>query len=833
MLVNYLKLALRLLLRNPFLTFINVLGLSVGFSVFYVLWEYSQHELKSDQYHKDVDKIVRLTCSWTQTDETGGEGKKFFGGFTPGFAKYLTEDYDEFKTFTRIYAQRNFNKQLISDHGSEVFLSILNGKHKKVFFKETNLVYADPNVLDFFSLPLIKGNVKSVLQEPNSFVISETMAKKYFGKEEPVGEMIFINDSIPLQITGVFKNLPDNTHLQFDGIMSTNRIAKTLDKNMALELAFIYFKLNKDVDRDLLAKRLNVSSALYLVPIFRKFNLNPSDYVTMYLQPLKDIAFASLGGDIHKLKSRQFLNLLLVVSITVLLMAWINYVNLMIYVNGKRMKEIGVRRTLGARYADFNMQFVTETMLTFLFAICFSLTFIQLFRFPLEILFEFYVPSPSLSTTIIMLSAITTGILITGIYPTHLTLKKSVKDVFKNVKSRASEFAFSKWLTTFQFASSITIIILIFSIYRQLDYVLNMDIGVERNNVIIVDLPDASRFTKVQLNSFLGQLDNLGLTQRAVSSFVMGDDNRHGITIQRSTASKVITVDTNGGVDENFIPFYNVKLIAGTNFDVNPVANENALIVSRRVVELLNIETPEAAIGQTFLVEKKQWTHENNAVRIIGVIEDYSRKPLFNNTNFVWKNEDGVALTYYDYVNEELVPQKISFRLDQPKFEETIKKVAKFYDTTFPTSSFHWYFLDDNLNRHYQTERIERNQMVMFTVLSIGIACLGVLGMISNKSKEKTKEIAIRKILGANVPHIIQILLNSTVRQIILATILALPLASFLVEQYLEKFSQRITLQWWHYALPILMLLLILFATVSVTILNTIRTNPVDSLRYE
>jgi len=220
-------------------------------------------------------------------------------------------------------------------------------------------------------------------------------------------------------------------------------------------------------------------------------------------------------------------------------------------------------------------------------------------------------------------------------------------------------------------------------------------------------------------------------------------------------------------------------------------------------------------------------------VEVIGVIEDYARKPLLTQDGTGWSNEDGVVLTYHENVDAENTPQKVSLMINHERFSETLQQVESLYKQAFSKNFAHWYFLNDNVNQHYQQEKVSRNQITLFALLAIGIACLGLLGMIANKAEEKTKEIGIRKVLGARMYQIAQILLNTTIRQIAIAAVVGVPAAHFLVQGYFQKFSDRIALQWWHYAIPVGALLLILFMSVASTLRKAAKTNPVESLRYE
>ena len=815
MLLNYLKLAFRLLLRNPFFTFINVLGLSVGFAAFLVLWQYTTSELECDQFHSEFSNKVRLAFSWKTKDDVGNVTENMIGGFSLAFNEALADDYKAFGRYTRLYHQQTFDQRTTGDHGKEIFLSHIDKDQEFIAFKEENLVYADTNLFQFFSIPLLYGTGEKVLAEPNSIVLSESMAIKHFGETDIVNSMLSLNDTIALKVTGVFEDLPSNSHLAFDAVMSIERLGRRIYQPSDGG-ARLYFHIEPNSNRAELDRNVDASAKKFLAPISQKLNLDPGD-LNFFLQPLDEIAFSKFSGDVHQTRSRILLNVLRIVSIVILATAWINYINLIIYANRKRMKELGVRKTSGARNGDFILQFIIESLVMNALSILGAITLIQCIKVPLQNVFQVHVFSGGISATpmvIVVLIAIT-GIIVTGVYPALSVMMKSAKNLLTD--GRLHDFYVGKSLTVFQFSVAIILLISVFAIYSQLSYILNKDLGVQRDEVIVLDLPEnPNSYSRSVLNTFLTKLSALSdVKDFALSSSVPGDDNRNGIGLQRTAGAPFVGVDTNGGVDERFLTFFNIKLLAGRNFISGDSVNKHTIIVSRKALQRLGLGEPENAVGRKILVEAKEWTHNMEPAEVIGVIEDYARKPLLTQDGTGWSNEDGVVLTYHENVDAENTPQKVSLMINHEKFSETLQQVESLYKQAFSKNFAHWYFLNDNVNQHYQQEKVTRNQITLFALLAIGIACLGLLGMIANKAEEKTKEIGIRKVLGARMHQIAQILLNTTIRQIAIAAVVGVPAAHFLVQGYFQKFSDRIALQWWHYAIPVAALLIMLFMSVA------------------
>jgi putative ABC transport system permease protein len=827
MLLNYLKLSLRLLVRNPFFTFINVLGLSVGFTAFIILWNYSQHELKSDQFHKDYERIYRLYLT-----------KKFptedwvAGALSPEIIKQAALDLSKIENYTRIINQPNFlNRSL--PHRTQLFFFHTNKLNERSSFVQTRVAYADPNLFDFFSIPLLKGNPHSVLSEPNTVVVSESTAKKYFGVEEPAGELIYLNDTIPLRVTGVFEDLPSNTHLAFDIVISTLTVEKYLRLSDSWAMTHGYYKLRKDVLVTDFEKELNAYSQKHFNEIFNRMFLSEGAN-TLSLQPLDDLAFNIVVFDKYVPKSKYLLSVLSLVSVVILLMAWVNYINLTLSAQQKRMKELAARRAVGAKSIDFIRQFMMEAFLVNLISFLVALTMVQMIRTPAQIYFGFYVPSWTdipLTMKLIIAFTILAGILLTGLYPAMATLKISPRVLFGARSTVKGSFNLSGLLTVFQYGTSMTLIIWACSVYLQINHILNLDIGLNKDQVVVIDLPfQHNSFIKSQINYFEDQLSsNAFLSDYAVSQGIMGDINVESMLLKQKENTEPISLQTNGGVDERFIPFYGIKVIAGRNFLPHHTADANAIILSRIATQRFGFKKPEESLGAQVLIPNNAANNGDfSSSTVIGVTEDYFEYPLFNNKYN--SNHKGIVLTYRVPADPML---KVSVRIQQGQFQQALHRLQREYTTTFPHAVFNWYFLDDHVSRHYDEEKIESHQIILFTLIAIGIACLGLLGMISNKVIEKTKEIGIRKVLGAKMHQLGYVLLNSSLKQLVLSMVLCLPIAWYLTQRYLEKFSERITLQWWHYAMPVVLLLFVMLVTISSVLWKAAKSNPVEALKYE
>ena len=832
MIPHYFKLACRLLLRNSLFTGINLLGLSVGFAVFFILWQYAASELKSDQFHKDEKRTYLLTFNNEGMSEEDVGQKLFF--WTPsGFPIRAGQDYPELSNYCRFITQRFFDRSFIPDHGKEIYFSHTDQKGNKNSFLEEKLLYADTNLFNFFTIPLIKGSASQVLKEPNAVVLSEKIAVKYFGFDDPVGNTIILNDSIPLTVTGVYENFPSNSFMRFEAVLSMIRIEKTTSTiDLSHGTLFpCYFKLPIGTQPIRAEKDIENAFKKHYAQEYKKWNWN-INRLTPQFMPLRHVAFEAF-----KVKSKFILNIFRIAALFILAMAWINYINLTISKNAKRLKELAARVAVGARPKHSITQFIIEAGLLNFIALLLSVTLIQFVKTPLQIFLDFNllgIQETLFSSSFIgVISVCFSGVLLTGFYPAWITWNQTPRKLFGSIQSSPGN-SLGSWMTIFQFVIAVVLLVWIFGVSGQIHYILNKDLGFDKEQVIVVDLPFQRTLTfQSDVEKFIREIAaQSDVADYAISSSVSGDSDSNGIGLQVNSASKFIGVGTNGGIDHRFVPFYNLKILAGRNFLPDNPADKNSILVSHITAQRLGINNPEDAIGKRILIESAAWTHNMIPAEIIGVIEDYARNPLFYNFG-MWSNNSGVALTYGNSLDAENIPKKISIKVNLLQFEKILNKIKSSYETSFYGMPFNWYFLEEHFNQYYQREKIARNQIIFFTVIAIGIACLGLLGMITQKVVAKTKEIGIRKVLGADLLQITKILLDTTLKQIIVATIIGIPVAYYLVQQYLQKFSERITLHWWYYLVPVIILLVIMIITVSGVLWKAARTNPVESMRYE
>ncbi len=826
MLLNYLKLAIRLLFRNPFFTFINVAGLSIGFTAFYILWPYAQHELKSDRFLEDHEQIAKLSRTYT-FDENGFVRSINISAHNSGIARQFLEDYPEVTAVTGIISQQLF-ETFRQGFDKDVFVSIEKENGTREFFREHNLAFADSNFFQFFSFPLQHGNAGEVLSQPNTAVVSSHHAAKYFGDADPVNKIIYFNDSIPVTIKGVFKDFPKNTHMKGDVFISTAGIKQlNLTGFETNWWGCFYIKVKKGTDFKALEEKINAEKER----IYGRCPRCPvSSSTSLLIQPLKTVVFSNLLANSFNYKSEDLLIVLSTLAFIIPILAWINYISLSIHMLQKRLSEMGVRKVVGAGRRHFIIQFIIEAFLLNTLSFLISLTLTQLLKTPVEELLTFYsLPWSQLppSTIWIVITLFVLGIAITSAYPILIsTTKKSLLLAKKTWSHRSPSWI--GFIVATQYTAAIILLIWIMCVYFQLDLILSKPLGIEKEGVLVIDCPlQQKNDFPSKLNYFIDNGTTIpGIHSLTVSKNVIGDWAGYGVPLQRNKNDIEFGFDVNGGVDQNFLKVYGIKLIYGRNFQEDKPSDQNAILISRAGAARLGFHSPEEALGERLILP---WSGHDN-VEVIGVYEDYEFRPFLQS---YYQHERGSFLSYKNYLIQDFYPSKISVRTDFPTHQASVTALEKLFKEVFPQEIFHWTFVDENVQKYYTTEKVARNQIGVFTLIAIGIACLGLLGLVSNKVVEKTKEIGIRKVLGADLAHIAQLLLSTTARQILIAIIISIPLAYYMANKYLEKFSERIELQWWHFGLPVALLIIIMMITVGTVVWKAAKNNPVEALKYE
>jgi putative ABC transport system permease protein len=837
MFLNYFKLSLRILGRNPFFTVINVVGLAVGITAFYCLWTYSRAELRANQFFQDYERIARVGTHWRYNDNGTDWGKIDFGFSKSNLLPMVHQDFSEMESGVRILSSSGFDDFMVP-HSHKLSVAVKNGDAVK-FYSENKVIYADSNLFQFFSIPLIRGEAHEVLSREGYVVLSQSKAENYFGLNDPLGQTILLNDSLPLQVSGVFKDLPHHTNFEFDMVISNKAYLKQWEVAL-FGIVTNFIKVRPGVRFSDFENLMNTKRVKYWSPF-----LNDTTKINtrMYIQPLQDIPYEAREGDVYYQRSKTLLTVLGVVSFLILIMAWANYINLSIAMAFKRIQEFATRKINGAQIGDLIKQSITEAFLVNVLALLLALTILQLIRKPLHEFFFINRVSPlevDGGTVLIFGGVFIFGILATGIYPIVFGgFRNQPVAHLKNGGAKKSSRIFLSSLSIFQYSSSIVLILWAYIVYKELNFILSKDYGVDRDGVVLVEAPikKSKEFLR-QVQSLKEKLSSIdGVEKVTLSKFALGDYLAGGRSLRKSPDTNPIGLDPNG-VTEDYLDFYKLKILAGRNFrkDESP----GKVIVSRRATQRLDFQRPEDAVG-SFVETTNNYLNSGDhyrPVEIIGVVEDYrttdflrahaSRTDIAN--EFASR---GSVFTYLNSIYTDFLPERIELKVRTESLTSALEEIEEEYTKIFPSSPFIWYPLNDHLNQAYEHEKIGRNQIVLFSLIAIGIACLGLLGNMAHRVSVKTKEIGIRKVLGAGVPHILLILVNSTAFHIAASSMIGIPVAWFIGEQYMARFSERVLFSWWEYFIPLAMMMIILLSSISSILWKAARSNPIEALKYE
>ncbi|RJP66951.1 MAG: ABC transporter permease [Ignavibacteriales bacterium] len=801
MLKNYLKITFRNLLRRKGLSANNILGLAFGIAACLVIYIYVSYEKSYDTFNKNADNIYRLeNVRYYKSGTDSSTGCVALLGPT------LKEEIPEVVDFARVRK-----------------IAMLTSANDR-FFNEKNIFWADSSFLTMFSFPLIAGNSNNVLAKRYSSVITKNIAEKYFGNLDVLGKTIQIGGT-DFIISGVAENVPPNSHIKFDVLISfntqlTDRFCWGCNNNTT------YIQVKPGT------KKSELESKLPLI-VNKLHDRQKDGFERAYLlQPLTYIHLHSnLRFEHEENGNLKTISFLIIISIIILLIAWINYINLSTARSIERAREVGLRKVVGAGFRSLIPQFLLESFVINLIAVVFSLSLVGL-TYPYWIKMIGLPDSFSLwdnsNTILLLLTIIFAGPLLAGIYPAFILSSYSPVTILKGSFKNSLKGSFlRKGLVIFQFAVSVIMIVAVIVFDRQLSFMRNKNLGFNIKQKLVVNVPAKIKEGKDRIssyNAFINKLQNQSLIEGATfSSVIPGMENgdvsggvRPGNKTQEQGKQVYFVY-----IAQNYIDFFNINLISGRNFfesELNELYKKGndtkVLLINKSAAREFGFDSPRAAIGATIF-------HDNSKRgTVIGVINDYHQQSL----------DKEIAPTIFEAATRG---NYFIFNLSTSQLSEKIEKIKKNFANIFPGNPFEYNFLDEFFDRQYKTDIQTAEILGVFTFLSIFISCIGLIGLSSLMTLNRTKEIGVRKVLGASIKAILLLLSKEFVKWIIVANAIAWPIAYYFLNQWLEDFAYRINVSWWIFALSGGITLLIALATVSFQAIKAATTNPVESLKYE
>jgi len=807
MLKNYFKTAFRNLLRNKFYTLINIAGLAIGLATCFLIILYVLDELSYDKYNVNANRIYRVN------NEVKFGDNYFDMAVSPALlGSTMVRDFPEVQQYTRL---RWYGSFLVKKGNENI--------------QEGRVGFADSTLFDVFSLPVIEGDPKTALVEPHSLVITEKIAKKYFNTTDVVGKPMLINDTGNYKVTAVIKNIPVQSHFNFDIFVPMRENNGANDDNWLSENWNTYILLKKDADPKKLESQLNAFMEKYTAPLLQSVVHQSMDefkkgggYIRASFTPLLGIHLHSnKTEEIDSNGSAQYVYIFSAIALLILLIACVNFMNLSTARSSNRAKEVGVRKVLGSLKKNLVQQFLTESILISLIALVLAIViswlllpyFNQLAGKSIH-LSSLFQPTMILSLIVLM---IIVGLL-AGSYPAFFLSSFQPIAVLKGKLSTGFRRSWLRnALVVFQFVISIVLIFGTIVIYNQLNYIHKKDIGFNRNQVLTINHTDALGSQAITFRNELLQIS--GVQNATMSGFLPVNYNRNNNAYFTSPTLDPKTGMSMQGwtVDENYISTLGMKILQGRNFSSQFATDSTGIIINEAAANFLATKD---------LLNKKLYTL--NDIQAKTVI-DFHIIGVMKNFNFSSLRDVVTPLAFFlgkDNGN-------ISVRVGSADVPNVIAQIKNKWKTIAPSQPFDYSFMDEDFNRWYTAEQRTGQIFITFAILAIVIACLGLFGLITYAAEQRVREIGIRKVLGASVNNIARMLSIDFLKLVLISSVIAFPMAWWVMHKWLQDFAYRVAISWWIFFLSGILALLIAVLTVGFQAIKAGVANPVKSLRTE
>jgi putative ABC transport system permease protein len=807
MLKNYIKTAIRNLLKRKGYSLINIIGLAIGMASCLIILMFVSDELNYDAFNEKADRIYRVAGSFFYG------GRSFDIAVAPApMAQVLIDDFPEVENAVR-FRQR----------GRYIF------RYGENSYREMSVSYVDPSFFDIFSIPLIKGNPDTALNDPNTLILSRNTAQKYFGDEDPVGKTLRLNDRSDYMVTGVFEEIPGNSHFHFDVFVSMTSLDESKAKFWMSQNFQTYILLREGADPAALEAKFPDMLVKYMGPQIEAFMGKSMEKLAeenelkgeFYLQPLQDIHLHSdLIAEMEPTSDVKYVYIFMAVGLFILIIASINYMNLSTARSAGRAREVGIRKVLGSFRSQLIRQFLTESMMLSLVSLVLALGLVRL-ALPFfnglsgKALTMAHLGYPAMVVALVSV-AIFVGILAGSYSAFFISAFQPVNVLKGQLKSGVKTGWLRSGLVVFQFAASIILIIGTFVVYNQLHYIQNKKLGYEKEQVILLSntylLGDQAETFKNQMLAY-PQIVNASISDYLP---VPSNDNISAVLPEGEMDSKKATSMQNWIVDYDYISTLGMKIVAGRDFSREFSTDTKATIINQAAAKQFDWAQPVGRkIGR--IISNKG---DIELYEVIGVVEDFHFETL--------KETIGPLVMFLGNSNSN-----ISFRVATEDIAGTIGLLQKEWKKFLPYQPFEYSFLDERFADMYESEQRIGRIFGVFAGFAIFIGCLGLFGLAAFTAEQRTKEIGIRKVLGATSPNIIQLMTREFVILIAVANVIAWPVAFWVMKGWLKDFSYRVSLNVWVFVGAGLLTLMIALLTVSYQAVKAALSDPATSLRYE
>jgi putative ABC transport system permease protein len=799
MIKNYLKVAVRNLLKHKGYAFINILGLAVGMAASVLIFLYITNEMSYDKFHIKADRTYRITADWSNN----GDSRIHQLGTPYVLAKTIKENYPQVEAITQLSGP-------IGD--------VIVG-YRDSAFKESDVFCAEPSFFNVFSFPLLEGDPDTSLEDPNMIVMTRSLIKKYFGDEEPLGktiEMQALGQKRFFKVTGVMEDIPQNSHFRFDMLISMKTVYPEPNMGWTWNNYATYVTLQEGVIQSMMEEKL--------VEIDKVYFEGGREHIP-WIWTLEPITGIHLHSDLvtgnHPNGSMAYVKLFTIVAVLILLIAGINFVNLATARSARRAKEVGLRKVVGSQRKQLIQQFLGESVLMSLAALVFAVIFIQA-AMPFyrnltgRILTLSYFENPYVIPGLLGL-ALGVGIL-AGLYPAFFLSSFKLTDVLKgsSLSNRGRGALFLRnGLVVFQFAMSVLLIIGSLVIFQQLKYIKNQRLGFDKEHVVVIHNADTlGGQLGVYTERLKQQVDVQGVT--AVRSVPGRGSPNWGIGVEGVERQRPLNMNFMT-CDQDFANVLNIKMLEGRFMSRDFPSDIDAVVINKKAAEYFGIENP---VGKKLRI---WWTEKN--LTIIGIIDNFHFESLHRDVRSMgYLLPEAIDSTRKPFLLVKIRSQEIS---------STLSNLKRSWESMSAGLPFEFSFLDDKINSLYQNDNRAGRIVTLFSCLAIFVSCLGLFGLAAFVAEQRTKEIGVRKVLGAPLSNIMWLLTGQFVKWVIVANLIALPVGYWIMNRWLQGFAFRTSLSIWIFLASGLAALAIAALTVSSQVTKAALANPADSLKYE
>jgi putative ABC transport system permease protein len=807
---NYFKIAWRNLMKYKFISFINLFGLTVGLTCCLLITTYIINELSYDRYNKNAENTYRVTRTFKNGD---GAVSLVLSTVSPPFGYYFPTDFPEIQKMTRL-----------------LNIGTTPLKYKEKLINEPNVYFADENLFNVFTLKVLEGNPQTALKDPFSIMMSEDVAKKYFGNEDPMNKVLKANNQFDVKVTGIYKDFPENSFMHPGVLVSFNTLkdsavygAENLRTNWGNNSFFTFLVLPNHYDPQKLISKFPAFLDKHMAKEYG--GKQASKFTSLDLQKLTDIHLhshtdyeAEPNGDINRVYVFS------IIAFFILLIACINYMNLSTARSALRAKEIGIRKVIGARKKELIFQFLSESVLISWAAIL--IAFVLLY-FTLPWLVK--ISGQQLSINILLkwqilvplfLTPFAVGIL-SGVYPAlFMSSFQPVKTLKGLVKVGGGSISFRKVLVIAQFTISIVLIITTIIVFQQLRYMQETSLGYDKEHIITMPYYNS---INPRYDAFRNDLlQNTGIKNIARSSRIPTGRllDEQGASAMVGDSMRPVTADIKVvAADYDFVPTYGVHIVAGRNFSRDYTMDTSNFILNEAAIKAIGWTSPQDAVGRDF-------TYGGRKGHVVGVMGDFHFESLRQKIVPIVLVNPPVSANNSGFNN-------LSIKLAGNNIPATLAIIEKAWRQYLPDVPYQSTFLDENFNKLYESEQRQGTIFTVFACIAIFIACLGLFGLSAFAITQRIKEIGVRKVLGANVSSIVVLLSKEFLKLVLVASLIAFVIAWYAMTKWLQDFAYRINIHWWVFILAAILASAVALATVSFQAIKAALANPIKSLRTE